>query len=184
MTKDLRIEIVPPVWLVPPPAITDRRRYEHLSQIERDQLHAWLIKHDVAPEHTPINALIELDLATDEWRIEQFTQRNGNHYIDPATGHVACHIVRRVRRSDLPWPRHYGSATLRKHEDGTITVEQADDVVGITAELFDELEPLHKPDRDTLILDTAGTYRYHRIDHDVARDMLIFRREGTARDNR
>lgn len=55
----------------------------------------------------------------------------------------------------------YGTAVVQSHEDGTITVLEADPVIGISRELLDHLPDEHI-DRDTGIvtLDTAGEYRY------------------------
>lgn len=57
--------------------------------------------------------------------------------------------------------RYIGTATLRRDfYAGRITVEQADDVIGVTPDLWDNCEPWMRPDGQTLVLDTAGEYRY------------------------
>lgn len=60
----------------------------------------------------------------------------------------------------------YGTAYLqRNYDDGTVTVTQADPVIGVSQELLDQAEPWVFPhgDQETIQLDTAGDYLYRRI---------------------
>jgi hypothetical protein len=75
----------------------------------------------------------------------------------------------------------YGTATVRKHDDGTVTVEQADQVIGVSRDLWDEMELPHKRDDGTLWLDTAGEYRYRFVREDLSwagpeMDVVVFER--------
>jgi hypothetical protein len=58
----------------------------------------------------------------------------------------------------------YGDAIMRRHDDGTVTVERADPVIGVSKELLDEAESWVFPngDQETIQLDTAGEYLYRR----------------------
>lgn len=71
---------------------------------------------------------------------------------------------------------HPGDATLRHHEDGTVTVIRADPVIRVARELLDASEPWAY-DGETLQLDTAGQHRYRYLRPDP-RDhrVLIFGR--------
>jgi hypothetical protein len=69
---------------------------------------------------------------------------------------------------------HPGTATLRRHDDGTVTVIDADPVIRISRELAAELD-LH-PDKP-LVLDTAGEYRYHFLRDLGGPDGIIYGRE-------
>jgi hypothetical protein len=65
---------------------------------------------------------------------------------------------------------HYGTAALRRHDDGTITVERADDVILVSTDLLAETG--HYVD-GVLKLDTAGEYRYRRLRaHDQHADVF------------
>lgn len=77
-------------------------RYIAMSKAEQDQVDAWLILHGVEPRVTPIGSRFELDTETREWRIDQFSQRDGHPYVG-ADGEVARHVVRRAYRSMPPW---------------------------------------------------------------------------------
>lgn len=75
----------------------------------------------------------------------------------------------------------YGTAICVKHDDGTITVQHADRVIGVTRDLWNQMTPPHKQDGGRLQLDTAGEYVY-RFERDAPHpqnpdfDVLIFRR--------
>lgn len=79
----------------------DRVQWGRLSQLERDAILDWLAEHHLNPKVTPIDPLIEYDPATDEWRVEQYSSRDGSLYL--RGGEVATHIVRRRWHSWLPW---------------------------------------------------------------------------------
>lgn len=73
----------------------------------------------------------------------------------------------------------YGTAVCRKnYETGEVTVLEADDVIGVTPELWDNCEPWARPDDETLVIDTAGEYRYRLTGEtsEHGRTMLIFER--------
>lgn len=75
----------------------------------------------------------------------------------------------------------YGTAELREHPDGTITVIHADRVIGVTIELWDNMRPPYRQPDDTLWLDTAGEYQYRFVRHEYVPEMLVFARiEGEA----
>lgn len=67
---------------------------------------------------------------------------------------------------------HPGDATIKRHEDGTLTVERADPVIRVSRELLDrmadEASPQWDPDTMVLLLDTAGTWRYEYLRSDPA----------------
>lgn len=75
-----------------------------------------------------------------------------------------------------------GQAVMHRHEDGTVTVEHADNVIDVTPELLDQLEPPHLEPDGTLVLDTAGEYRYQRVGEraDQGRRVLVYRRVQRA----
>lgn len=58
-----------------------------------------------------------------------------------------------------------GTATIRRHDDGTRTVVQADPVIRVAVELLDpaHLDPDAMEPDGTLRLDTAGEYRYRFV---------------------
>lgn len=77
----------------------------------------------------------------------------------------------------------YGTATTYKdHTTGTVTVGHADDVIGVTSELWEDLGPEHRPDDESLVLDTAGEYRYQLVGEttDGIHIILIFERIRAA----
>jgi hypothetical protein len=80
-------------------------------------------------------------------------------------------------------PIRYGSAVLHQsYPDRTITVIEADNVIGVSPELWEQMEPPHKPDDKTLILDTAGQYLYRlRCEYlgEYGHPVLIFDRQGS-----
>jgi hypothetical protein len=53
----------------------------------------------------------------------------------------------------------YGDATVTRNEDGSRSVLQADDVIGVSQELLDQVQLVE----GLLVLDTAGEYRYRRV---------------------
>jgi hypothetical protein len=61
----------------------------------------------------------------------------------------------------------YGTATMQRHNDGTVTVLHADTTIGVSQELLDsphtESWVFPHGDQETIQLDTAGEYRYHRV---------------------
>lgn len=59
--------------------------------------------------------------------------------------------------------RRPGSATLRRHDDGTVSVVDAADVIAVSSELVAEALACGAMVDDVLTLDTAGEYRY-RVD--------------------
>lgn len=72
----------------------------------------------------------------------------------------------------------HGSATVRLREDGTVTVLQADEVIGAARELLEGIDSDHyDPETGILTLDTAGKYRYERTGESVDHGRVwIFRR--------
>lgn len=100
---------------------------------------------------------------------------------DPPCGHV----LHDIHEAGDPYPTccaegcrcgHPGDATLRRHEDGSVTVLHADPVIRVTRELLDQAEPWAY-DGETLQLDTAGRYRYDYLRPDPADSRcLIFGR--------
>lgn len=59
----------------------------------------------------------------------------------------------------------YGSATVTRHDDGRVTVEQADPVIGITFELLGQSDPeLLRVDGEGLLwLGGDQRYRYRPV---------------------
>lgn len=78
---------------------------------------------------------------------------------------------------------HPGEATLTRHIDGTVTVDEADPVIRVSRELLDQCDGRGMPwwDGSTLTLDTAGDYRYEYLRPDPAdpERVLIFGRLTT-----
>jgi hypothetical protein len=70
----------------------------------------------------------------------------------------------------------YGSAVMSQADDGTITVSQADNRIGVSGDLWDQLDMPHKRPDGTLWLDTAGEYRYRRVGTYFQADVLVFDR--------
>lgn len=90
--------------------MTDRVDYYDLTPEQRRVLEDWLREHQIKPEHTPIDPLLEYDDATGEWRIEQFwTDANGKPRLDEDRQDVRRIIVRRRSKSPLPWPTYEAS---------------------------------------------------------------------------
>lgn len=59
---------------------------------------------------------------------------------------------------------HPGDAVLRRHDDGTVTVVQADPVIRISRELLERCAPwAFDAVGETLTLDTDGEYRYQYL---------------------
>lgn len=86
--------------------MTTRKPFEHLTPAERDAITAWLIKHNLDPDRTPIDALIEEAPDFGEYRVEQFAPGpdGGVLVVD---GEVVRRVVRRRKRPDtylVPWP--------------------------------------------------------------------------------
>lgn len=75
-----------------------------------------------------------------------------------------------------------GKAVLVQHEDGTVTVQQADPVLAVDPALLDQLDVPHLEADGTLVLDTAGEYRYQRVGEQSmqGRTMIIYRRVQRA----
>lgn len=67
-----------------------------------------------------------------------------------------------------------GYAAVTRHEDGTVTVDRADDVIKVAAELA---HALHLGPLDPLVLDTAGEYRYRPVGKQERGAVLVYRRE-------
>lgn len=62
--------------------------------------------------------------------------------------------------------RSYGDIVMTRHEDGTITVESADDVIDVSTQLLAGCPPLdsrHFDEEGNLVVDTAGEYRYRPV---------------------
>lgn len=68
----------------------------------------------------------------------------------------------------------YGTASMARLDDGSVLVEQADDTIGVSAELLAEMRV---GEDGVLALDTAGEYRY-RFAHGsrTTPHVLVFRR--------
>lgn len=65
-----------------------------------------------------------------------------------------------------------GRAELRRHDDGTVTVDRADDLIAVASELLD-----HGPEgyrSPFLTLDSAGEYVYRRVSE--AHGVVVFER--------
>lgn len=87
-------------------------------------------------------------------------------------------MARIARPEELP----YGDAVMTRHDnpyspgDYTITVERADNLIGVTPEFWNgDLLEGHRIDDQTLVLDTAGQYRY-RLIGEHADGALLFER--------
>lgn len=78
--------------------------------------------------------------------------------------------------------RNYGTAVCVEDDDGTVTVQHADQIIGVDRSMWDEIELPHKQPDGILWLDTAGDYRYRQIDRvqqdHRGREVLIFERIG------
>ena len=77
-----------------------------------------------------------------------------------------------------------GTAELKDHADGTITVVRADPVIRVSRDLLDQMadaaSPRWDPDTMILLLDTAGDYRYEYLRTDpVDPRTVIFGRVRT-----
>lgn len=77
-------------------------------------------------------------------------------------------------------PLPYGDAALIWH-DGTIEVERADNRIGVHHDLWAAAGPEHRIDDQTLVLDTAGEYRYRLVGEvpsytDPTQTVLVFER--------
>jgi len=70
----------------------------------------------------------------------------------------------------------YGTAIMHKADDSTITVSQADNRIGVSGDLWEQLDMPHKRPDETLWLDTAGQYRYRQIGIHFQADVLVFDR--------
>lgn len=59
----------------------------------------------------------------------------------------------------------WGDAVMTRQEDGTVTVDRADPVIGVMPELLDHADPWMFPngDQEIIQLDTAGEYLYRKI---------------------
>lgn len=88
------------------PVIGDRVPYHWLYKDECEALHAWVDAHGITHTRVPVDALIELDEATGEWRIEVHALRDGRPYVEGEgdDAEVVRHVLRRVSRGPLPWP--------------------------------------------------------------------------------
>ncbi|MFI5839435.1 hypothetical protein ACIA8K_06945 [Catenuloplanes sp. NPDC051500] len=84
--------------------MADRIPYDALWPDARDALIAWLQLHRVDPKQTPVDPVIELDVATDEWRIEQYAGVAGRLRLTADRNDVQRITIRRVSRAPLPWP--------------------------------------------------------------------------------
>lgn len=90
----------------PEPTIDTHGRvpYQVLDPHEQEALHAWCQLHGIDHQRVPIDGLIELDPAVNEWRIETYRLRDGNKFIGQ-DGDIARAVLRRARKADLPWRR-------------------------------------------------------------------------------
>jgi hypothetical protein len=64
----------------------------------------------------------------------------------------------------------YGGVTIIRLDDGTVTVTQADDVIGMAQVLLNHMAA--EVD-GVLTLDTAGEYRYRRVGPSVSDPTII-----------
>lgn len=67
-----------------------------------------------------------------------------------------------------PSTRPYGNIDLTEHYDKNgaciqVTVGHADDRIGITKQLLDQIEPGHIDNDGNLVVDTAGEYVYRPV---------------------
>lgn len=79
----------------------------------------------------------------------------------------------------------YGTAACQRHDDGTVTVLQADRVIGMTRDTWESLEPPHKQYGGRLQLDTEGKYVYAYLEVEYSPlseedDVITFRRIDTT----
>lgn len=82
---------------------------------------------------------------------------------DYATGGPLGSSWRPLDLTDCGLAEPSGTATVTRQADGTITVE-ADDVIGISFELLDQLDTASiRVLGGLLVLDTAGEYRYRPV---------------------
>lgn len=79
----------------------------------------------------------------------------------------------------------YGNAVLHMADDGTVTVVQADETVGVARDLWDQMKPPYRREDGSLWLDTAGEWRYEfvreepawsRPDGGPGWDVVVFKR--------
>lgn len=86
----------------------------------------------------------------------------------------------------LPAPAPaYGSAVCIRQADGTVTVERADDRIGMTRDLVEAAGEPHRRADGLFQLDTAGEYVYRYLGGDYSdqgfrHDVLIFERVSAA----
>lgn len=87
---------------------------------------------------------------------------------EPCPNGLCQHSLHDMYDSDDPYPTcctkgctcgQPGEATLTRHDDGTVTVDQADHLIKVNRELLRQAEPWAW-DGNTLQLDTAGRHRY------------------------
>jgi len=76
--------------------------YFELTPAEREAVHGWLREHGLDPSITPAEAAWDFDRASGEWRIPQYSLRNGHPYVS-LSGEVAMVTVRRVPKRPPPW---------------------------------------------------------------------------------
>lgn len=57
----------------------------------------------------------------------------------------------------------YGDAVMTRKDDGTVVVDRAAPVIGVTVELLADLDVCHVGPDGLLWLDTAGRYRYRPV---------------------
>ncbi|GHF30735.1 MULTISPECIES: hypothetical protein [Actinomycetes] len=71
-----------------------------------------------------------------------------------------------------------GTATVRRYEDGTVEVIHADDVIAVDPEALKTATREHLREDGTLVLDTAGQYRYRQTGTatDFGHEYLVFER--------
>jgi hypothetical protein len=82
--------------------MTDRVPYFHLTPDEREAVHQWVRDHNLRPKDVPVDGRIELDETTNEWRIQQFAQHDGEMLVG-FDGEPVKIVVRRTNLRNLPW---------------------------------------------------------------------------------
>lgn len=80
--------------------------YLDLTPDEKQELHTWLLDHQVDYHRVPAYVEFDFDSATREWRIPMYVvDTDGRMRLDKVTGEVPKVVVRRRELRPLPWPR-------------------------------------------------------------------------------
>lgn len=78
--------------------------YPELPLTEKRAIHDWLTEHHVDHTAVPVESQFEYDDATGEWLIPVFDRDSrGRLLVDPETGTLRLHVIRRQELRPLPW---------------------------------------------------------------------------------